>query len=104
MKGKREHRVPLTVRMIELLKALPREGGLVFIGSRANAPLGKTAMPDLVKAMGYKTTIHGFRASFKTWASETSSFARELVEVALAQSSATKPKAYQRSDVGEAPR
>ena len=79
-----------------------RRGGLVFIGSRANAPLGKMVMPDLIKAMGYETTIHGMRASFRTWAAESTAFARELIEVALAHAvgDATE-QAYQRGDLLE---
>lgn len=80
MKGRRPHRVPLTSRMLELLP--PREAGndLVFIGSKAGRPLGKMALPNLVDAMKYTVTIHGFRASFKTWATDQTSYPDSMIE------------------------
>jgi integrase len=102
MKGRKLHRVPLSDRAIEILRALPTEGDLVFIGSRKNAPIGKNVMPNLVEAMGRAVTIHGFRASFKSWASERTSFPREIIEAALAhQVGNSVEQAYQRSDVLE---
>ena len=42
-------------------------------------------------------TAHGFRATFKTWASERTSFPRELIEAALAHVMGDKVEAaYQR--------
>jgi integrase len=47
-------------------------------------------------------TVHGFRATFKTWATERSNFPRELVEVALAHVFEDKTEAaYQRGDMFE---
>jgi integrase len=106
MKGKREHRVPLTDRMIKLLKSLPREGGddgLVFIGGKIGKPLSKMILPDLLKAMGYgHVTVHGMRSSFRTWAAETTAHPRECIEICLAHAvgDATE-RAYQRSDMVE---
>jgi integrase len=50
--------------------------------------------------MGHGVTAHGFRASFKTWASETTAYPRELIEVALAHAigDATE-QAYSRGDM-----
>jgi integrase len=91
--------------MIKLLKALPREGGdngFVFVGTKLNAPLGKMTMLALVDAMGHDVTIHGFRASFRTWAAESTSFPREVIEAALAHVTGTAVElSYQRSDVLE---
>jgi integrase len=39
MKADREHRVPLSSRAVEILKALPREGDHVFIGEKPGKPL-----------------------------------------------------------------
>jgi integrase len=36
MKAKKEHRVPLTGKVVEILNALPREANFVFPGGRAN--------------------------------------------------------------------
>jgi integrase len=104
MKRRKIHRVPLTGRMLALLKALPREGkdGLVFVGSKTNVIIGKMTLPKLVTAMKHDTTIHGFRASFKSWASEQTSYANEIIEFSLAHVVGTSAEqAYQRSDILE---
>ena len=47
-------------------------------------------------------TSHGFRATFKTWATERTNFPRELVEAALAHVLEDKTEAaYQRGDMLE---
>jgi integrase len=104
-KARKPHRVPLTGRMIRLLKSLPREGddkSLVFIGTKPNKVLGKMVLPDLVDAMGHDTTIHGLRASFRTWAAESTAYPREVIEAALAHATGGEVElSYQRSDVLE---
>jgi integrase len=105
MKARKPHRVPLTRPMIKLLKSLPHEGddnSLVFIGTKANTPIGKMTLPKLVDAMKYDVTIHGFRASFKSWATEQTSYPDSMIEFSLAHAvgSATE-QAYQRSDMVE---
>jgi len=87
MKSGKEHEVPLSKRAIEILKALPREKGSVYVfpGARAGKPLSNMAMLELLRGMnsdGY--TTHGFRSSFRDWAGEQSSFPREVIEHALA--------------------
>jgi integrase len=105
MKARKIHRVPLTDRMVEILKALPREGGadgIVFIGSKANTPLAKNTLSKLISTMGADCTVHGFRSSFRTWAAESTSYPREIVEAALAHTTGTTVElAYQRSDMLE---
>ena len=47
-------------------------------------------------------TAHGFRATFKTWASERTSFQNEIVEAALAHVVGNKvEQAYRRGDMME---
>jgi integrase len=57
----------------------------------------------LQERMGYAdATPHGFRASFKTWASECTNFPREVIEAALAHVVGDKVEAaYQRGDLFE---
>jgi integrase len=58
------------------------------------------AMMMLLRSMGYDITIHGFRATFKTWASERTTFQREVVEAALAHVNGDKTEdAYNRTDL-----
>jgi integrase len=104
MKGRKPHRVALSDRAIAILKSLPSEANndLVFIGNKPGKPLDKMVMPRLVAAMGVDTTIHGFRATFRTWAAEQTAYPREVIEAALAHTTGSAVElAYQRSDVIE---
>ncbi len=50
--------------------------------------------------MGRDEVAHGFRASFKTWASERTNFPRELIEAALAHVIGdAAERAYSRGDM-----
>jgi integrase len=103
MKSNVPHRVPLVSRAAKLLKTLPRQGEYIFMGSRVGAPLGIHSLPRVLQRMGHTNlTVHGFRASFKTWASECTSYPRDVVEMALAHSvGAGVEAAYQRGDLFE---
>jgi integrase len=47
-------------------------------------------------------TVHGFRATFRTWAAERTNFPREVIEAALAHILEDKTEAaYQRGDLLE---
>jgi integrase len=87
MKSGREHKIPLSDRALEILTALPREEGnpFVFVGPR-RAGLSDMAMSAVLARMGVKdrATTHGFRSSFRTWASETTNYPHEVCEAALA--------------------
>jgi integrase len=52
--------------------------------------------------MGVEVTAHGFRATFKTWASERTGYAREVVEAALSHTIPDElERAYRRGDLFE---
>jgi integrase len=57
----------------------------------------------LLRRMGRgDLTAHGFRATFKTWASERTSFQNEIVEASLAHTIGGKvEQAYRRGDMFE---
>jgi integrase len=57
----------------------------------------------LLRRMGRgDLTAHGFRATFKTWASERTSFQNEIIETALAHAIGGKvEQAYMRGDMFE---
>ena len=104
MKAQREHRVPLSGPTIELLRALPVEDGddHVFIGAKAGVGLSTMAMPHYVRRMRSNITVHGFRSSFRDWASEQTSFPHEVCEQALAHTITNKVEAaYRRGDLFE---
>jgi integrase len=104
MKGKREHDVPLSERVLEILHALPRERGnpYVFTGREAK-PLSNMAMLELVRGTaGNGYTMHGFRSSFRDWAGDRTNFPREVIEHALAHQIKDKAEAaYRRSSALE---
>jgi integrase len=88
MKAGEPHDVPLTHRMLEILDAVePLSGGegLVFPGYR-NEMLSDGAFLAVLRRMNRhrEATVHGFRASFDTWASETTTFRAGIIEAALA--------------------
>jgi integrase len=104
MKGHREHRVPLSDRAVAILRDLPREAGnpFVFIGRQPGAELSRWAMPWVMEHHGQRgvTTIHGFRSSFRDWAGETTAFAHDICEAALAHVRGDHSvRAYARGDL-----
>ncbi len=97
MKSAREHRVPLSDSATAILADLPRNGAFVFEGHRAHM-----AMLKVLQKMGRRETVHGFRAAFKTWASEQTAFPADVVEAALAHVVGDKvERAYARGDLFE---
>ena len=109
MKARREHRVPLSPRSLAILGEMQgtRTSGadddFVFPGGKAGRPLSNMAFLMLLRRMGKRDlTAHGFRATFKTWASERTSFQNEIVEASLAHTIGGKvEQAYMRGDLFE---
>jgi integrase len=102
MKGRRGHRVPLSKRATKMLAELPREGDLVFIGTRAGRPIDKMALHRMLTRLGCDTTIHGFRSTFRDWAAETTAYPNHVVEQALAHTVGNAvERAYRRGDLFE---
>jgi integrase len=102
MKAGFEHRVPLSSRCREILKAMQKKGteGYVFPGPKPKMPLSPMAMAMLLRRMKSKITVHGFRSSFRDWAAETTGFPHEVCEMALAHTIANESEAaYRRGDL-----
>ena len=103
MKGRREHRVPLSKQAVELLKGLYREDGnpYLFISTRTpGAHVVESTLTIALRNAGCKATIHGFRASFKTWAEECTDFPGLVIELSLAHAPGTLvERSYRRGDV-----
>jgi len=102
IKAGKEHRVPLTARAVEILKALNVQSeGFVFPGQKREKPLSNMAMLELLRSMrGHGFTVHGFRSSFKDWAAETTTHDNMVTEMALAHAVGTKVEsAYRRGDL-----
>lgn len=102
MKAGREHRVPLSLRAIDIVEAMQALGRppYLFPGPKPKAPLSSMAMAMLLRRMKSDITVHGFRSTFRDWASETTSFPHEVCEMALAHTIANKAEAaYRRGDL-----
>jgi integrase len=102
MKAGREHRVPLSDRAVEVLSQLPREAEWVFPGGREGKPLSNMALLELMRGMRPEDGFvpHGFRSSFRDWASERTAFPHEVCEMALAHAIPNKVEsAYRRGDL-----
>jgi integrase len=87
MKGGREHRIPLVPRAIAILTEMRALGSshYVFCGERAGRPLSDMTLGMALRRLRMDgCTVHGFRSSFRDWAGESTDFAREVAEAALA--------------------
>ena len=104
MKAKRDHRVPLSERALEILHDARRRSdgtGLVFRSPRGK-PLSDMTLSKLIKELGIAAVPHGFRSSFRDWAAERTNTPREVVEAALAHTVRNPTEAaYARSDLFE---
>jgi integrase len=102
MKAGHEHRIPLTKRALDILNVLPRSkhNDHVFPGNSRGKPLSSMSMAMLLRRMDRgNITVHGFRSTFRDWASEQTSFPHETCEHALAHRISDKAEAaYRRGD------
>jgi integrase len=97
----REHRISLSESAIRLLQSLPRLSEYVFPG-RYSGPQSEATLRALLGRMDVAVAVHGFRATFSTWARECTSFPRELVEAALGHAVGDiVERSYQRGDALE---
>jgi integrase len=108
MKAAKEHRVPLPARALEILsdmKGLCANGqekieDFIFPGAKTGKSLSNMAMDMLLRRMNSDVTVHGFRSTFRDWASERTDFPNEVIEMALAHTISSKVEAaYRRSDL-----
>jgi integrase len=108
MKAKNAHRVPLSVRAVEILQSQKDKAEhptLVFPSVRGKVPsdmiLTKFLRDHNVESSepGRTATAQGFRSSFRDWASENG-YARDLAERALAHTISNQAEAaYHRTDL-----
>jgi integrase len=99
MKAGKEHRVPLCEAALALIDELhnSRQGDVVFRGARSGRPISNMAMAMTLRRMGRgDLTVHGFRSTFKDWASDCTGFPREVIEMALAHTIPDKVEAAYR--------
>ena len=103
MKAKKEHRIPLGKRSMELLaiaKSFDPDSKYLF--SRDGKQLSSMAMLMMLRKINPKVTIHGFRSSFRDWVSEETMHSPEVAEKALAHKVVNQVEAaYRRGDLLE---
>jgi integrase len=99
MKGGREHREPLSAPALEVLNLIPTEArrGIIFAGW--NGQLSDMSLSKVLRTNGFDgPTVHGFRSSFRDWAGDCTTYARETIEEALSHQIGDKAeRAYRRS-------
>ena len=103
MKMKKEHRVPLSNRAVDILKSQPRIDGnpLVFPAPRGSQ-MSDATMSAVLKRMNVDATVHGFRSSFRDWCGDYTNYPRDLAEQCLAHGADDPVEAaYRRGDALE---
>ena len=101
MKAKKAHSVPLSPRALALLKAQPHTAGtdLVF-PSPTGKMLSDMTLSAVMRRMEVDAVPHGFRSTFRDWASERTNYPRDVAEMALAHTIGDKVEAaYRRGDL-----
>jgi integrase len=101
MKAGREHRVPLSVAALDILRPLDEARSSEHVFTGYGGRLGGTALAGLLRVMGRADiTTHGFRSSFRDWAAEQTSYPSEVAEMALAHAVGNQvERAYRRGDL-----
>ena len=105
MKGFREHRVPLSAAALAVLdKAKAESTGCeyVFMGRKQKSLSNMVCLATLKRMGRSDLTVHGFRSTFRDWVSESTSYPRDVAEMALAHAIEDKSEAaYRRGDLIE---
>lgn len=90
MKAGNSHKVPLSIQafaVIERAAYLRNSGALqsdLVFPNRSGLPFSEMVFIKLLRDMEFPYTIHGFRASFRTWATEATEYPYEMLKLALA--------------------
>ena len=102
MKTGREHRVPLSVRALEILeqaRAMSDGSGYIFPSVTGRA-MSDSTISKLIRENGIGCVPHGMRSSFRDWAAECTDAPREVCELALAHVNSDRVEAaYRRTDL-----
>ncbi len=105
MKARRPHRVPLSTRSIEVLKAaweVSGPDGLIFPAGPGDRAASDMTFTALLRRLDIPAVPHGFRGSFRNWVEECTETPWSVAESALAHNigNATQ-SAYMTSDLFE---
>ena len=104
MKTNEAFDVPLCDRALFILRTLEAARGkspFVFAG-RPQRPLGHMALTMVLRRMDVRVTAHGFRTSFRTWASDVAHAEFEIAELCLSHRvGSAVSRAYNRTSMLE---
>jgi integrase len=100
-KIKAPHIVPLSARCLEIAaeaRALNPTSELLFPGMRPGKPLSDMTLTKLLRDNCYadRTTVHGFRSSFRNWCTEVDKCREVVAESALSHTVRDKTEAAYR--------
>lgn len=103
MKAGKEHRIPLCERALAILAEMQtaKQCDFVFPGPTGKTGMSSAALLAVMKGMPNfaQYVPHGLRSTFRDWASETTSFPNETLELALAHTIKNQAEAaYRRGD------
>jgi integrase len=112
MKANKAHVVPLSPRCLEILKTLrgfypSSPTSLLFPSPKGNVPISDMTMVKVMRDLGFadQGVPHGFRSSFRDWATEIAKAREVVAEACLAHGSPDATEAaYRRAtylDTGE---
>ena len=105
MKAKREHRVPLCRRAMEILdeaRALDGRAARLVFTRGGGKPFADRQLRQLLQQNEIAAVPHGFRSSFRDWAAEETDHPREVAEAARAHKVRSQIEAaYRRTDLFE---
>ena len=108
MKSGRAHRVPLSnpaVATLEAVRPLREDSDLIFPSPRRpGQPMSDMTLTKVLRDSGLadRTTVHGFRSTFRDWAAERTHASHTVMELALAHTvGSAVERAYARSDLLE---
>lgn len=104
MKAGEAHTVPLSEPALAILQVIPesRRNGLVFPSTlKRDTPMSDMTLAAVLKRMNRRDiTVHGFRATFRTWADSETAYNRNVKESAIAHTigESDTERAYLRDD------
>ncbi|WP_394701352.1 tyrosine-type recombinase/integrase [uncultured Propionivibrio sp.] len=109
MKAKKEHRVPLSPKALQIITDLEKTAFCEFVfpsshqpksGSAKGSPLSDMTLAAVLRRMEVPAVPHGFRSTFRDWCAEQTDYSNEVAEMALAHTISNKVEAaYRRGDL-----
>jgi len=102
MKARVEHRAPLLPAAMAIVERMAeiRHSRFVFPGAHEDRPMNSGAMIAVLRCLGSAVSVHGFRSSFSTWATERTAYPVEVRESCLGHViGSAVSRAYARSDL-----